>query len=298
MAPGPKKRGARTLIAKPSLPPTSGGEGSASYKLVMIRGPQIGQEVLLEGDAVDVGREDCALTVDSDKLSRQHYVIEPAGATYQVRDLGSTNGTFVNGERVTTRPLAPDDLVKAGGVVFKFMDAGAVEARYHEEMSKLVTTDALTGARNKRFFDDEFTRSAYDAMSSKQPLSLIVLDIDFFKKVNDTHGHTAGDHVLVEVSGVIASMVRDSDVFARVGGEEFAIIMQRTERAVACAAAEFIRGAVERTQIAFESTPIPVTLSLGVAQLDQAAFESADAFYQRADARLYAAKEAGRNQVQ
>jgi len=292
-----KKRTARTVIAKPSIPPTSTGlEGG--YKLVMMKGPQIGQEVMLDGTALEIGREDCSLTVDSDQLSRQHYAIEPDAAGYRVRDLESTNGTFVNGGRITTHALAPGDLVKAGGVVFKFMQANAVEAQYHEEMSKLVTTDALTGARNKRFFDDEFGKACYHAMSKKQPVSLIVLDIDFFKKVNDTHGHTAGDHVLAEISGVIASMVREQDIFARVGGEEFAIVMPGTERAVARAAAELIRGSVEMTEVVFEGTHIPVTLSLGVAQLNQGEFEPADAFYQRADAKLYEAKGAGRNQVQ
>lgn len=299
MSNGPKKRVAETVIAQPTMPPPGGqsrGAG-AGFKLVMIAGPHIGQEIPLEGSPVDVGREDCTVTIESDLLSRKHYAIEPAGATYRVRDLGSTNGTFVNNQRIDTHPLAPGDLVKAGGVVFKFMEAGAVEARYHEEMAKRVSTDALTGARNKRYFDEEFGKAVYQAAVKKQPLCLVVLDIDFFKKVNDSYGHAAGDHVLIEVCKLIDSLMRTRDIFARVGGEEFAIILPDTASAVARGAAEIIRGTVEMSEIAFDGTAIPITLSLGVAELDLANMETADVFYQRADARLYAAKDGGRNQV-
>ncbi|HEY4104980.1 MAG TPA: GGDEF domain-containing protein, partial [Polyangiaceae bacterium] len=159
----------------------------------------------------------------------------------------------------------------------------------------LATVDSLTGMYNKRHFDEIFGKEVARSEQAKTPLSLIVLDIDHFKKINDTFGHPAGDAVLKHVSGIIKSQIRASDTLSRVGGEEFAIVLPHTPLSLAAQAAELIRGAVEKSICDVSGTKIPATLSLGVAELEFG--EVPERFYQRADEQLYAAKHGGRNRV-
>jgi diguanylate cyclase (GGDEF)-like protein len=159
----------------------------------------------------------------------------------------------------------------------------------------LAKVDSLTGLHNKRHFDEVFGKEVARADQSQQPLCLILLDIDHFKKINDNFGHPAGDAVLKHVAHVVKSQIRPSDTLCRVGGEELALVLPHTPLNLATQAAELIRGAVDDTACDFDGTIIPATLSLGVAQLG--AGEVPEGLYRRADERLYAAKHSGRNRV-
>jgi diguanylate cyclase (GGDEF)-like protein len=281
------------MVAVPSNRPR-GGETAAF--LAVIRGQQQGVQFELDAEPLDIGREGCTVTIPHDLVSRRHAVVQRAGPVYLIRDLDSTNGTFVNDERVTERGLKDGDQISIGKTVLKFMTADNPELEYLRQMFEKTHRDALTGAYNKRHFDGELERLVSISRQEGEPLSLIVFDIDHFKKINDTHGHPAGDHVLQQIVEVVSSQVRERDVFARVGGEEFAIVLPRTIRPVAMSAAEIIRGVIEMTEIAYDGKRIAVTLSLGVAELEEADNDDA-ALYKRADERLYEAKRGGRNQV-
>jgi diguanylate cyclase (GGDEF)-like protein len=215
------------------------------------------------------------------------------GSSHRIVDLGSTNGTFVNGSRVTQHELRDGDRVQIGKVLLKYIAGGNIEATYHEEFQRLMRFDALTGVLNKR----QFGENLRSAMGGPQPLSLMVFDIDHFKKINDTYGHVVGDGVLCELCSVARETMAPDVVFGRVGGEEFGVFWEGAEKAAMRELAEKVRRATEEHRFSFEGKRLTVTVSIGVAQHDKAAKETDEVLYDRADAKLYEAKAAGRNRV-
>jgi diguanylate cyclase (GGDEF)-like protein len=281
----------RTALLVPSMRP----KGPGRPVLVMIAGPEIGKRIDLDKGEVEIGREPgLTVTLDSDGVSRHHAVIRKIAGHLVISDPGSTNGTFVNDTRITTHQLADGDQIKIGKVVFKYVER-EVEAQYHVQIQMLASIDGLTGAFNKRYFEDTFGRMVAGRNAESTPLSLIVFDIDHFKKINDTRGHAAGDAVLKQLAQIVRAQLREKDVFCRIGGEEFAVLADGTALAAARTAAEFVRGAIEMHDFMFEEKRIPVTASLGVAEHEPG--ETSEAFFKRADARLYEAKHGGRNRV-
>jgi len=156
-------------------------------------------------------------------------------------------------------------------------------------------TDALTGLANRRALDDELFRRSAEAKRHDRAVTLVLIDLDFFKQLNDTWGHQVGDQVLRCLAGVLRQSVRDMDLPARYGGEEFAAVLPGTpvEQALVCA--ERIRAAIEQTQFVGDGREVPVTASVGVAE--RAAGEGVEAWVRRTDEALYAAKRVGRNRV-
>ena len=165
-----------------------------------------------------------------------------------------------------------------------------------EEVSRRALTDQLTGMSNRRHFDEQLSRMLAEADRFGQPLSLIMADIDFFKKVNDTYGHEAGDQVLRRVATTIQDGVREVDVCARFGGEEIAVLLPQTTLAAAMEVAERLRISVEQRVVHYNGAPIRVTASFGVSTYPETA-RSRDAFFLSADKSLYQAKAEGRNRV-
>jgi diguanylate cyclase (GGDEF)-like protein len=244
---------------------------------------------------VEIGRDEgLTLTIDSERVSRRHARIRRLAGRLVIEDPGSTNGTFVNDERIRTHLLADGDQIRIGKVVLKYVEH-EVEAHYHEQLQKLASVDGLTGAFNKRYFEDLLGRTVAGRNAESPPLSLVVFDIDHFKKINDTSGHAAGDAVLKQFAQVVRAQIRDHDIFCRIGGEEFAVIMEATVLPAARIAAELVRGAIEMNDFVFEEKRIVVTAILGVAEHEPG--ETSEAFFKRADARLYEAKNTGRNRV-
>lgn len=246
-----------------------------------------------------VGRDaGCGLHLPDSSVSRNHALIECDGDTYRVTDLGSTNGTSVNEQRVSSEELSSGDRVQFGNYIFKFLSSNHVEMQYHEAVYSMMTRDGLTGVLNKRSFLDIIDREFRRSVSRSTSLSLILLDIDHFKSINDTHGHLAGDEVLQELCARIGSVVPEHDVFARYGGEEFAILMADVAASEAAELAELTRMIVEQTPFETSVGPLPVTVSLGIA--DVAALPSPQAssqLVQASDKKLYEAKNGGRNRV-
>jgi diguanylate cyclase (GGDEF)-like protein len=261
----------------------------------MLSGSEMGRSIELGHEAVEIGRSGkCTLVVKDNGVSRCHARIKRIFGLYFVSDLGSVNGTFVNGQRVSMAQLSDGDQIRVGDSVLKFV-ANHHEAEYSRHAFTLATSDPLTGAHNKRHFDEILANETHRAALQGTALCLILLDIDDFKRVNDVFGHPAGDWVLAHVAETIREQLDPEGLFCRVGGEEFAIIAPNTERKDALAASERVRAAIERASFDYEGRRLSVTVSLGVAEL--APMEGKDQLYQRADEKLYASKTGGRNRV-
>jgi diguanylate cyclase (GGDEF)-like protein len=188
------------------------------------------------------------------------------------------------------------DLIKIGRTIFKFLTGGNIENAYHEEIYRLTTIDGLTQIFNKRYFLETLEREIARSHRYRREMSLVMFDIDHFKKVNDSFGHLAGDYVLKHLAQTVKTRIRREDCFARYGGEEFAIVLPEIDGLNAKPFAEKIRQLVEATDFKFENTTMPVTISMGVATLDVESTD-AQALIKRADDRLYEAKSSGRNCV-
>jgi two-component system cell cycle response regulator len=164
-------------------------------------------------------------------------------------------------------------------------------------LARLSTTDPVTGLRNRRYVTEFLSLEALRAVRYHTPLSVMILDIDHFKRVNDRHGHRIGDAVLQVMADTLRSSLRATDLVARYGGEEFLVVLPQTDLVGAGVLAERVRTAIEETAIDVGvEAPLSVTVSIGVAALDAEA-PCIEQLVERADAALYAAKDAGRNRV-
>jgi diguanylate cyclase (GGDEF)-like protein len=266
--------------------------------VVVISGPQLGRRVVLAQVPVVLGRGmGCEVVLDSDSVSRRHARIEWTGNEHCFVDLGSTNGSYINEQRVTEQPLRDGDRLQVGKVLLKYIAGGNIENSYHQEIQRLASFDGLTGVSNRRHFDQMLAAEILTAQTKSRPLSLILMDVDHFKAINDKYGHTGGDAILRQVADCISGLIQDPQQVGRVGGEEFAVLWPGAGLSSAAELAEGFRAGVEAASLLFESVQIPVTISLGVADRAPASTDNAQALYQVADDRLYAAKAAGRNCV-
>ena len=282
-----------TVISQPNKK----ADGSREACLVIIYGEDLGRRVPLGSEPCVIGRSSkCDVQVDQESVSRNHARISRLGDGYTIRDLGSTNGTYVNDELVDEIMMRDGDQLKIGRTIFKFIVGGNMEAQYHEEIYRLMTVDGLTELHNKRFFSESLEKEISRAKRYERPFSLVLFDIDHFKKINDTYGHLAGDAVLRQLGALIRGRVRRDDVPARTGGEEFAVILPEVSCEGAVILADKLRRSVEDSTFRFEGTIIPVTISLGVAEWDPNIEDPAE-LVKRTDEKLYDAKRSGRNRV-
>jgi len=187
-------------------------------------------------------------------------------------------------------------MVKIGRTIFKFIAGGNIEAAYHDEIYRLTTIDGLTQVFNRRYFEETLDREISRCIRYSREMSLVMIDIDHFKQINDTYGHLAGDHVLKHIASAIKTKIRREDVFARYGGEEFGLLLPEVDTKGALLMAEKARKLVEKHKFEFDKQEISVTISLGVATLKSGQRDSAD-LVRAADVKLYEAKTSGRNRV-
>jgi diguanylate cyclase (GGDEF)-like protein len=276
-------------------------DGREERCLVQIYGPTLGKKFVLERDETTIGRgEGCEIALELDNVSRRHCSFLQKSDGVFLRDNGSTNGTYLNNVEVRGEtPLRSGDLVKVGSAIFKFLyggELGSIEAQYHEEIYRLTIIDGLTQVFNKRYLLEFLDREMARCLRHGRSLSLVIFDIDHFKKINDSFGHLAGDYVLRELASALKSRIRKEECFARYGGEEFALVLPETGHENTVFLADKLRKIIEQHQFVFEGKRIPVTFSGGVADLAPG-HADALAFIKAADARLYEAKHRGRNQV-
>jgi two-component system cell cycle response regulator len=268
--------------------------------LTMVTGPHPGavQEVDVE---VVLGRgEDLPHRIDDRGMSRRHARITKLGQHYVLEDLGSTNGTRVNGERITQpRQIHDGDRIQLGESTM--LRANLSDAREAEAARKLyasATLDPLTQIYNRGHFDDRLSSEYAYARRHGTPLTVLLFDIDHFKEVNDTHGHPCGDAVLQAMAAVLGRVIREEDLLARYGGEEFAIVARGVERVGGLQLGERVRTAVERMAVPWQDQTIRITVSVGVACHGQRArYASAEELLLAADQAVYRAKSEGRNRV-
>lgn len=287
----------KTAIHKiPKLDPVSSARSAA---LICISGRSIGQMFLLEKEESVIGRApECEVFLDDEGVSRNHAKIIRQGDNLILMDLGSTNGTYCDAERIQVLTLNDGVKIQVGTATilqFRFQDEREVE--FHILMQTFKTHDPMTEALNKRAFRDELEKEFGFARRHEQPLSLILFDLDHFKRVNDTYGHQAGDLVIRSVAQRVSETMRKEDAFARYGGEEFALILRNTTLESGFIVAERIRRAIEALEITHAGARIPVTASVGVAHLETGMARDDD-LVEAADERLYQAKRKGRNRTE
>lgn len=249
------------------------------------------------GSETIIGRDkDADFSVQMDAVSRHHAKVErmPNGR-YKLTDLNSTNGTFVNDVRVREWELQPGDMLRCGGAILKVLPADDLEARYHEVAYMMMTHDSLTGLHNRQYFDDILGRDLARSARYKEPLSVLMIDLDHFKAVNDLHGHLAGDDVLREFARRARLVLRGECILARIGGEEFGVIVQQADVDEARNVAERIRCAISSRKFRVTDGRIGISVSVGVAATDGKSTTSADEILRLADQNLYEAKNRGRD---
>lgn len=253
-----------------------------------------------------VGREDgIELTLPDDTVSRRHARIRyeninspSSRPRCTVEDLGSRNGTFVNGRRINTATvLNNSDRIFLGASCLVYSVRTELEIRSDLRLISMATTDALTGLMNRGWMASQYEKEFERAVRYKRPVSLLMLDLDDFKKVNDSYGHPAGDEVLRCVGQILSSKSRIHDLPGRYGGEEFSLLLPETEVPGAMIIAERLRVAIAGHTIEHDSARIRVTASIGVAGLRPGSDQSFQDLVARADQALYEAKRRGKNRV-
>ena len=276
--------------------------------LVLLNGADIGKRYALTRFSTVIGRSSKTdVRIEEDAISRNHAMIINQGETYLLKDLGSTNGTFLNDRSVEQLELRDGDLIKIGRSIFKFLTGANIETSYHEEIYRLTTTDGLTQIYNKRYFLENLEREMSRCMRYGRDLSLVMFDLDSFKQINDTYGHLTGDAVLKQIAQRIHDCIRRDDVFARYGGEEFSLLAPEVGLEGGKKVAEKIRKCVQETPCHFDGIDIQVTVSLGVTDLvdylktyhDGTKVQEFDCLEMiaLADSKLYTAKNQGKNCV-
>lgn len=258
----------------------------------------LGKQFVLDVTPTRVGRgADNQVVLDGDSVSRRHAHFERRGTSWLIVDDGSTNGSYCNDEPILREMVLKNgDRVKIGPTIFKFLSGADVEAQYHEEIYQMTIIDGLTQIHNKRYLYEALEREIVRARRHERDCAMLMIDIDRFKRINDVHGHLAGDFVLKELARIVQGRIRRDEVFARYGGEEFAIILPETSIEGAVALAETLRDKVAENLFVFQADTIKVTISLGAALLAESD-RTANDLIKRADERLYAAKTSGRNKV-
>lgn len=269
---------------------------------IVIAGGTVGQMYKLTKPDIFIGRAtDAEIRVDDEGVSRKHARISMTPNQQVILiDLGSTNGTYVNGAKVSEQVLRDGDKLQIGSnTVLKFQYQDEEEEKALKRLFESAVKDGLTGIYNKKYFVDRIETDFAYAKRHRSALTLLIFDIDHFKAVNDNNGHPTGDYVLRELADLVKRTVRNEDVFARFGGEEFVVLMRDVDDTRALVLAERLRRLIEGHRFEFEGKHIPVTVSVGIGTMtaDTQMAEPAE-LVNRADQYLYKAKRGGRNRVE
>jgi two-component system, cell cycle response regulator len=269
--------------------------------LIVMSGTNVGQVFELDRERVTLGRDDgVELQIMDAGISRRHATVSrDQSGKYFLEDAGSRNGTFANNVRVSgPYELQDGDKIQLGvQTILKFSCSDDQEASYAQAMYEAALRDGHTGLFNRRYFDERLRSEFAFAARHGTALALLLFDLDHFKRVNDAHGHMAGDHVLKEFSKLLLKNSRSEDVQARFGGEEFAILCRDTGLMSASVLGERVRHALASHVCEFGGQAIQLTVSTGIAALPDPGITSADALIRTADDALYQAKNRGRNCV-
>ncbi len=289
----------KTLVGASVHPPSDQAKVAV---LTVQAGPEAGKVFPLERDKPNtLGREEveCTIALADARLSRVHARIVAVNGEWMLTDQGSTNGTFVNDVRIEkhSQLVDGDRILLGGSLSLRFALVTEEESQALMRVYDAAVRDGLTGVLNRKALDQRLLGEIAFAVRHDAPLSIVMLDVDHFKLVNDTHGHPAGDAVLREIAARLTRALRIEDVLGRYGGEELLIVARGLALEQGAQLAERMRALIDSSPVVFEGVSIPVSASFGVASLACCATRDAPAVLAVADARLYAAKHAGRNRV-
>ena len=272
--------------------------GTKAFLNVIRSRADLGTYVFIDGPVV-IGRDpDCNITLQDFEVSRRHAMISPTSSgEFLLTDLESTNGTRVHGMPVTRECVLRDgEKIIVGGTVLRFGLADQLDIDFHSEISTLVNTDLLTGLPSKLRFDQALEFTMKDCGRNGLPLSLLMMDMDGLKKINDTHGHLFGAYVIGETGKLIARVIGGSGQACRFGGDEFSALLPAHDIITATALAEKIRLAVETAGFEKDGISLKPTISIGVAAYPETGDKPLE-LVASADGALYRAKAMGKNCV-
>jgi diguanylate cyclase (GGDEF)-like protein len=266
--------------------------------LIQYTGDALGRRYLFDRSEVTLGRGAANGIVILDvSVSREHARCFLRNKSIEIEDLNSSNGTFINDIPVRVRTALRDgDMVRLGSILFKFFAHDNVESVFHDHIYRMATIDAGTQIFNRNFLLESLEAAFNYSRVSGRPLSVIYYDLDYFKKINDAHGHSGGDYVLRESAQIAKACLRKDDVIGRLGGEEFLVLLPNADKDTAMALAERIRETIQMHPFTFEGKRLTQTLSLGVSEI-QPSFATYRDLLDDADRKLYLSKNAGRNRT-
>jgi two-component system cell cycle response regulator len=278
--------------------------------LVFLRGELMAVPIPLERDEVVLGRAvEADVRVNDFRASRLHARIstvrdpETGLTRYKIKDLDSTNGTLLNGQLISEAFLEEGDKVTIGDYLFRFEMLDEIDREFQQQIHRLLAHDELTGLLTSKSFFSELRREAAVAQEDSRPFCVLMMDLDYFKLVNDTYGHLVGSQTLEEMGGVLKGALRAGDVAARFGGEEFAAFLLEADYPQGLVAAERVRSAIEKHEFAAvrkgssgELKTHHITISIGVAAFPDDARDPIE-LVELADSALYRAKRGGRNRI-
>jgi diguanylate cyclase (GGDEF)-like protein len=269
--------------------------------LTLVGGPGAGTLHSLDHDVTSLGRmPGCTIVVDDPSVSRRHAcLVREPGTTFRVEDLDSANGTFVNGQRVRRASLASGDRIRLGrDTHFRFALLDREEETLQRRLFESSTRDELTGLPNRRGMVEHLRAEIAYARRHDTGLGVLMIDLDRFKAINDTHGHLAGDEALRKVAAAGQETVRAGDLLARYGGEELVAALRAQTMPELSAFAERLRRSVASLRVEVSGVTVAVTVSIGAALLEECSSDADEVeILARADARMYLAKLGGRNRV-
>jgi diguanylate cyclase (GGDEF)-like protein len=268
--------------------------------LVVLQGSEsdIGTHVILD-KPVTLGRDPLVeLPLQDEGISRRHCRVVVEEGRYYLEDLNSTNGTLLNGDRLEERRvLNAGDRIYLGACVVKFTDSDALEVGYHAQLDALVGYDDLTGLIAKRRFDAAYVRALDAARTLKRPLTVLMLDMDGLKMINDTYGHPVGAYTIAEVGKIIGAVISGAEGAAcRFGGDEFAAFLPGVPKSDGTTLGEAIRTRINTHKFEKDGVLLRPTISIGVAAFPDDA-KMAEVLLRKADEALYRAKKTGRDRV-
>lgn len=298
----------KTVVASSTQSLTGNHSRNNSPVLVQYDGGAAGKRFNLANTGALVGRraDKVQVWIDDPSVSREHCRIDFQGTTAIVSDLGSLNHTFINDIKVIqSRELVHGDMLRVGNVRLRYFTHGTADQLLFDRIYRMAVQDRMLDVFRREYAMERLDEEFRLAKSGAAELCFIMIDLDRFKTINDSHGHDAGDIVLKEVCAAIKPLIGPNDTFARFGGEEFCVLSGSPLKDTV-ALAERIRRTVEMSSVDYEGQSIPVTVSLGVASAVEL-FQSKDApeinaitaqdLIRLADSRLYQSKQGGRNRV-
>ncbi|MFB6263541.1 MAG: diguanylate cyclase [Bradymonadaceae bacterium] len=278
----------------------TGYEGQEDACIIVISGSQVGRMVKLGGGGVTLGRHPtCDLELDDLGVSREHARVERDDDSVYIQDLDSSNGTFLNGREIERRrELSDGDKLSVGAsTILKFTYQDPFEETFQRKMYEASLRDSLTDAYNRKYLQSYLRSELSFSERHSTVLSLILYDFDDFERINNRYGHLAGDTVLVEVADMVRTSIREEDVFARFGGDEFAVISRKIGGDDAETFADRLREMIAEKTFSYEGDTFEITLSLGVASTDYLEPSNPRDFLTFADTALYRAKDDGGDSV-